>query len=216
MLLSLLYRVAFLLLAGLACSPALAELDETYGGLLTPESFEAPIPITIQLKEQGGRLTGTVSVGSPFNTSAPIVAGENRYGQCTLRLILPPSVTLRMSGGCQASMFEGRYTISSAKDNNRSKGTFRLMRKDVRDSDEDKNARSPFTPPAGSVTDCIKANTRCLLSCPQGDYNTEFLCSNRCRHKYQACKAKFSTMPSPRSFGNITSPDAGMLPAPSR
>jgi len=43
---------------------------------------------------------------------------------------------------------------------------------------------------AASITDCIKGNTRCLSTCPQGDYNSEFLCANRCRTRFKACKAE--------------------------
>ena len=49
---------------------------------------------------------------------------------------------------------------------------------------------------ASPITACLKANTACLIACPRGDYNVEFLCSNRCRTKFQQCKGK-STLQTP-------------------
>lgn len=208
--LSALYRLIFVLLVGLACGPALAQqLDATYEGMLVPETFDTPIPITIQLKEQGGRLTGTLTAGSPYSATAPISSGENRYGQCNVRIVLSPSITLRLFGSCLPRMFEGRYTVNAPRDESKPRGMFRLMRKEVKANGEEKGfARLP-TPSSSSLTDCIKANTRCLLACPQGDYNTEFLCSNRCHRKYQACKANFSAVPSLRKLDSVAPSDAG-------
>ena len=194
--LPVLFRLFVLLLVGLACGPALAQLNVTFEGQLVPETFDTPIPITLQLKEQSGRLTGTAKTGAPYPATAPIASGESRNGQCNVRIQLFPSVTLRLSGSCQPYLFEGRYTLNAPRDQNTPKGLFRLMRKEVKAADEEKGYGRPPASSSGSVTDCIKANTRCLLACPQGDYNTEFLCSNRCRSKYQACKAKFSATPS--------------------
>lgn len=210
MLLSFLRRLVLLLLIGLASGPALAELEETYEGMLLPDNFETPIPITVQVKEQSGRLTGTVTTGATPPITAPISSGENRYGQCNMKILLTPTFTLRLFGSCQSTMFEGRYTIYTTREDDKPRGSFRLMRKEIKKREEDKETRrSTLTPPAGSVTDCIKTNTRCLLACPQGDYNAEFLCSNRCRHKYQACKAKFSAAPLSRSPANALPPGDG-------
>lgn len=193
-----LYRLLLVFLISLVAGPAMAELDQTYEGMLIPNDFETPIPVTVQLKEQSGQLTGTITTGAPFLVTAPIVSGENKYGQCNMKVALTPSFTLRLYGSCQLNTFDGRYTIYTTRDDDRPRGVFRLTRKEIkRSAEENDSRRSPPERPSGSVTDCIKANTRCLLACPQGDYNVEFLCSNRCRHKYQACKAKFSPASAP-------------------
>lgn len=217
MLLPWLCRVLLLLLVGLGAGPALAELDETYEGLLVPNNFEMSIPITVQLKEQSGRLSGSVTTGAPYHVTAPISSGENVYGQCNVKIVLTPTFTLRLSGSCQTNMFEGRYTVYSGREDSKPKGTFRLKRKDVRPDEAEKAARNrAIAASSGSVTQCINSNTRCLLACPQGDYNAEFLCSNRCRRKYQTCKAKFSTTPPLYSPGRAPLPDAAAFGDSSR
>ncbi|MBS0348611.1 MAG: hypothetical protein JSR69_19365 [Proteobacteria bacterium] len=202
-------------LIGLACTPARAELDETYEGLLVPNNFESAIPVTLQLHERSGQLTGTITTGAPFHVTAALSSGVNKYGQCNMRIPLTPSFSLRLYGSCQSALFEGRYTIYTTQSEDKPRGTFRLMRKEVKKEVDDDGLprRSTNAPPTGSVTDCIKANTRCLLACPQGDYNVEFLCSNRCRRKYQACKAKFSTTPVPKASSGAMLPDSGLAPA---
>lgn len=205
-----LFRLIFLLLAGLACGPALADLDATYEGQLIPETFDMPIPITIQLKDQSGRLTGTVTTGAPYPATVPISSGENRGGQCEVRVMLAPSVTLKLSGNCYPGMLEGRYSLNTNRDGNKPKGLFRLMRKEAKVGEEGKASGHSPGPSSSGLTDCIKANTRCLLTCPQGDYNAEFLCSNRCRHKYRACKANFSAASSSRKLGSMPPADTGV------
>lgn len=214
MLLSLLYRALLVLLVGLACAPAWAELDETYEGMLVPNEFGTLIPVTLQLKERSGQLGGSLIAGAPFNVTAQIVSGENRYGQCNMKIPLTPSFTLRLYGSCQEALFEGRYTIYTTLKDDKPRGTFRLVRKEIvkKADDEDQPRRNAVAPPSGSVTECIKTNTRCLLACPQGDYNVEFLCANRCRNKYRACKAKFSAVPAPKASGRDLPPDAASTP----
>lgn len=212
MLLPILRRFVLPLLVGLAPGLALAELDETYEGMLIPNDFQTPISITVQVKEQSGQLSGTVTTGAPFTVSVPIASGENRYGQCNMKVVLTPTFTLRLFGSCQSNMFEGRYTIFTTRVDDKPRGTFRLLRKEIK-KDKTEEGRTPLAPPAGSLTDCIKANTRCLLGCPQGDYNAEFLCSNRCRHRHQACKAKFTPGAISPSRQSITAPEAPYSPA---
>ena len=175
MLLSFLYRALLVLLVGLACAPAWAELDETYEGMLVPNEFGTLIPVTLQLKERSGQLGGSLIAGAPFNVTAQIVSGENRYGQCNMKIPLTPSFTLRLYGSCQEALFEGRYTIYTTLKDDKPRGTFRLVRKEIvkKADDEDQPRRSSVAPPSGSVTECIKTNTRCLLACPQGDYRSE-------------------------------------------
>ena len=60
----------------------------------------------------------------------------------------------------------------------------------------DETARRGAVLPTTTLTACINANTRCLVGCPQGDYNAEFLCVNRCRQRHLACKGK-TTLPPP-------------------
>jgi hypothetical protein len=190
-------RIAFLLALGLFPALALAALNETYEGLLIPDTFETPIPITVEIRELSGLLVGHVKTGPPMAGSAPIAGGENEYGKCNIRVPLPSGIVLKLAGTCLSNVFEGRYTLLNRQEG-KPRGSFRLMRKETgkRDSNDRKSSPSAALPPATSLTECIKANTRCLLSCPRGDYNSEFLCSNRCRHKFQSCKGK-NSQPAP-------------------
>ena len=45
-------------------------------------------------------------------------------------------------------------------------------------------------PPLPSVTECINANTRCLVSCPQSDPDEAFLCASLCRSRFKTCKTR--------------------------
>lgn len=190
-----LLRLLVLGLAGFLIGPlaGAATLEAVYEGNLVPESFEAPFPITIELRDLQGIIVGQVKTGSPHAGSAPISAGEYEAGRCSVRAPISPGTMLRLIGTCHPRLFEGRYTLSSNRKEGNSTGSFRLMRKaDATRPGDEGTTRRPATP-LTSLTECINANTRCLVGCPTGDYNTEFLCANRCRQRHLACKGKASS-----------------------
>ena len=166
------------LLFGLAAAGACAE-DKLYEGMLLPEDFAGPITVTVELRDLHGVLVGRVKASPPISAVGQISSGEMMGDKCDFTVPFSSSMVLRFVGTCSTSMFEGRYTQAGRRDAS-SRGTFRLMRKEP-DKDEDKQDGPRPTVITTSVTDCINANSRCLMACPQGDYNTEFLCSNRCR-----------------------------------
>ena len=182
-----------LLLSGQASAQA---LNETYEGLLFPPNFEQPIPITLKLTEAGGLLVGRAKTSSPLAGEAPIASGELDGGKCNLKIVLNSSVTLRLNGSCVPSLFEGTYTVYNTARDTVTRGAFRLNRKEP--TAEEKEKEREKTAPKRSLTQdattpmtaCLKANTSCLVACPQGDYNVELLCSNRCRSKFQQCKGR--------------------------
>ena len=176
----------FLLLVAAACPTVAAALTETYAGVLRPEGPEGTIPIVVELRGTGSRLTGKVDVGFPLNGKGAISSGENRSGQCDVKAILNSSVTLRLQGSCRPSVFEGRFTVTYALRDTKSQGSFRLTR-----ATPDATGRidSPGASPT-SLAACQKANLRCLSACPSGDPDAEFLCTNRCRTKQKACMGK--------------------------
>lgn len=194
--LSTLRRFLIISLAGLLVGPlaGAATLDAVYEGSLVPESFDAPFPITVEVRDVQGVIVGQIKTGSPYSGSAPIAAGDYDAGRCTLRAPINVGTVLRLSGTCHPRVFEGRYTLSSNRKEGSSTGTFRLMRKpDASKPREDSTRRAVL--PTTTLTECIKANTRCLVGCPKGDYNSEFLCANRCRQRHLACKGKASAPP---------------------
>ncbi len=195
--LSTLRRLVVIGLAGLLLGPVAgaATLDAVYEGSLVPESFDAPFPITVEVRDVQGVIVGQIKTGSPYSGSAPIAAGDYDAGRCTLRAPINVGTVLRLSGTCHPRVFEGRYTLSSNRKEGSSTGTFRLMRKaDAAKPGEDSASRRAVLPTT-TLTECINANTRCLVGCPKGDYNTEFLCANRCRQRHLACKGKASAPP---------------------
>ena len=182
----------FTLLFFAALCPALAfALNGTYEGRLLPDSLEAPIPIVVELRDVGSTLTGNVRTSSPLTGNAPIASGEERFGQCNMRVVLNSSVTLRLYGSCQPTVFEGKYTIYYTQLNAQSKGSFRLTKKATEPAKKE-SARSAT---ASTIAACLKANTHCLTACPRGDQSTEFMCANRCRTKLQACKGQANKLP---------------------
>ncbi|MDD2987509.1 MAG: hypothetical protein PHI64_00985 [Zoogloea sp.] len=194
-------------LAGLLIGPlaSAAPLEAVYEGSLVPESFDAPFPVTVELRDLQGIIVGQVKVGGPYSGSAPIASGEFDSGRCTLRAPISPGTVLRLTGTCHPRLFEGRYTLSSNRKDGSSTGSFRLMRKADGGKRGDETARRGAVLPTTTLTECINANTRCLVGCPQGDYNAEFLCVNRCRQRHLACKGK-TTLPPPAP-NRSTAPD---------
>lgn len=188
-------RFALLLLA--LSFPALAHaLSETYEGLLLPDSLEGPIPIVVELRDVGSILTGKVKVSSPLSGSGSIASGENRSGQCNLKVVLNASVTLRLDGSCQPARFEGKYTVYYPQRDAEVRGTFRLSRRSPEQSRKIVAAGATgATVPAAASSACLKANSRCLAACPRGDENAEFMCANHCRGKHQACKGQARKAP---------------------
>jgi hypothetical protein len=182
--LRLLASTALIGLAALASLPAGAQsstFDGRYEGNLVSDSGELSIPISVELRDAQGVLTGRVRTEQPLAGAGPVSAGDYNGGNCNLRVQLTPGTTLRMSGSCQTRIFEGKYTLSSSTQG--STGNFRLDRKAGGSPHQGAALLNPLTA-------CLNANTRCLVACPQGDYNAEFLCANRCRQRFQACKGK--------------------------
>jgi hypothetical protein len=184
-------RVLLSLVAA-ACPAVASALAETYAGVLLPESTEGPIPVIIELREVGSILTGKVDAGFPLSGKAAISSGENRSGECKLKVVLNNAVTLRLQGSCRPALFEGKYTVYHTLRNTESRGTFRLTRKAP---EEAKKITSPSATASTSVTACQKANVHCLTTCPRGDPDTEFLCANHCRSRLQACRRSAANGP---------------------
>jgi hypothetical protein len=182
-------RQLALLLAAL-CPVSAFALSETYEGQLIPGTGGAPIAIAVEMEQVGGFLTGKIRTSHPLKFDASIDSGRNIAGSCNLISALSTTVTLRLSGSCSSTSFEGTYTLQYRQSKNVTGGTFRLTKKV---SDPGKDGGSGLTTAnvaTGSVVACVKANTRCLAACPRDDANVEYLCANHCRTKLNACKAK--------------------------
>lgn len=176
-------RAAAVALAALAAQPAAAQspaFNARYEGNLVSDSGEVSIPVSVELRDAQGVLTGRVRTEQPMAGSGPVSAGDYNGGSCNLRVQLNPGTTLRMSGSCETRIFEGKYTLNSSTQS--SVGSFRLDRSGGGPR-QDATLINPLTA-------CLNANTRCLVACPQGDYTAEFLCANRCRQRFAACKGK--------------------------
>jgi hypothetical protein len=182
-----------LLLIAVLCPSLAHALAETYEGLLLPDNMEGPIPIVVELRDVGSILTGNVKAGFPLNGAASLSSGENKAGQCNMKVVLNSAATLRLYGSCQPERFEGKYTIYHTLRNTESRGVFRLARKPPGAARKSGTPSAPVS--ATSVTACQKANVHCLTACPRGDPDAEFLCANHCRAKLQACKGKAGKVP---------------------
>jgi hypothetical protein len=172
-----------LLLIAAALFPALAAaLDETYEGVLEPENRDPKIPIVVKLKDLGISLEGNVETSGTYKLSAPILVGDNAFGQCTISVQLSETVGLRMSGSCNPVSYSGTYALADKQKRISNFGTFNLARKPPEAVKADAK-RAPTT------ASCLKANTQCLLACPRTEESADFVCSNRCRTKLNVCKA---------------------------
>jgi hypothetical protein len=188
----LIRRIAPLLAAALCHAPAYA-LNETYQGLLRPNQGGTPIPIVVEVRDPGTFLTGNVTTSSPMSGSAPIEFGRNIAGRCNLSVTLNATAVLRLVGFCDPASFRGDYSIQDRPRKTVSRGSFHLDRK------APEPAKGAGTRTAGASTKtvaaCMSANTRCLVACPRGADDVEFLCANRCRSRLQTCKAQVGKQP---------------------
>ena len=64
------------------------------------------------------------------------------------------------------------------------------MSKPADEADDTQSAAARKSAAPASVTQCIEANTRCLLSCPQADPDAAFLCASQCRSRFKSCKSR--------------------------
>ena len=182
---------ALLLLFGLTAGGSGFAADERrYEGLLLPEDFSPPISVSIELRNLQGLLLGEFKGESPYSGNGRVTSGEMNGSKCDFHVQTGGGTTLHLTGTCTATLFEGKYRQADRRDAS-SRGTFRLGSKPVDDSDESKaDAARKAQAPLPSVTECLNANTRCLLSCPQSDPDEAFLCANLCRSRFKSCKAR--------------------------
>ncbi len=103
-----------------------------------------------------------------------------------------------MTGTCAGNVLVGRY-VMRFPDTRPRQGIFRLVKSQTESKAKSKTEKKSKTeeqsadktqPKRFSMTQCLKMNTACLGACPRGDYNAEFLCTNSCKRKLAACKAK--------------------------
>jgi hypothetical protein len=161
-------------------------LSGTFEGSLSPDSREAPISIVVELRGAGEVLTGDVKVSAPLNANVPIEFGKNLSGKCNLNVVLSKFLTLRLFGSCERTILKGNYTLHDNRPNTVSSGSFRLVRKEVQPS---------ATASTEKMNACMKANVKCLTTCPRGDNSAELLCSNHCRSRLLACKRQANKPP---------------------
>ena len=84
--------------------------------------------------------------------------------------------------------FEGTCRIVYSRPKTRSDGSFKLDCKTSTSADGDTTSSANAS--VSNLTACLKANTRCLTTCPRGDFDEESLCASSCRTRLQACERK--------------------------
>ncbi|HZN26234.1 MAG TPA: hypothetical protein VFB75_18555 [Burkholderiales bacterium] len=173
------------------CGDALAAAD-TYRGLLLPDNLSLPIPISVELDSSRRQLSGRVSTSVPLTGEGRVVSGEKKGYDCNFKSDIGAGRTFTFAGFCLPSFLEGKYTLRMP-DGSLLKGELRLSRLDPKKREAKGDSDELLGQPGRTVTHCITANTACLAGCPRGDHNAEFVCSNRCRQKFTACKTKATT-----------------------
>jgi hypothetical protein len=196
-------------LAAAACAmllslPALAA-NTLYEGNLTPGNFDAVMPITLEMGSDEGRISGNGLALMPGATPLTIT-GSKLGAMCTLTLHFTTGQNAHLEGECTPERFEGNYKLYDTRGGKR-RGMFRMVAKkpmakqEAGKPEKDTSvAPSPGALPGRSATACLKLKIACLSGCPRGDYNTEFLCANNCRHKEATCKGN--------GFGHYRAPQA--------
>jgi len=169
---------------------------ETYTGLLIPDTLSPPIPVVVELEQARSKLSGHITTSAPLTSKGRITIGERQRSACNFKSDIGAGRTIAFHGYCLSTTIEGAYTITFP-DGSLRRGTYRLSQAESEKPDPKKHTESG-EPLIRSATVCLSANSACLAACPRGDYNAEFVCSNRCRQRLAGCRAKAAaTLPSP-------------------
>jgi hypothetical protein len=167
--------------------PALAD---TYRGLLIPDTREPPISTSIELEQSRHAVSGRITTAAPLTGEGRLVAGQRRGYECSFKSDIGAGRVLAFTGFCLSRTVEGVYTLHYP-DGTARQGELRLSRVEPKTASlptETTTSEQP-TDSARRTTACLSVRSACLAACPRGDYNAEFMCSNRCRQKFAACKA---------------------------
>jgi hypothetical protein len=183
-----------LLLLIVTCAAADHASAEIYRGLLVPEGQSPPIPVTVALEYAQEKISGQLTTSAPLSGAGHIVSGQRQRSKCSFKGDIGAARRLAFEGYCLPSGIEGTYT-AIFPDGSLRRGTYRLPLVERGNTRDDKKAADIGPDRSRSTTACISANSACLGACPRGDYNAEFVCSNRCRQKFAACKAKAANLP---------------------
>ena len=179
-----------LLFLGLtAAGSGFADDERRYEGLLLPDDFGGPVSMSIELRKLQGLLVGEFKGESPFSGKGRVTSGDMNGSKCDFHVQTGAGPVLHLSGTCTANIFEGKYRQAERSDAG-SRGSFRLMSKPADEADDTQSAAARKSAAPASVTQCIEANTRCLLSCPQADPDAAFLCASQCRSRFKSCKSR--------------------------
>jgi hypothetical protein len=181
----------FFFVADFACS-------DTFKGMLTPQTLDPLMPIVVELEDSAGKLSGTVSISSSLARQGPIISGEISGYKCAINSDVGRGVMLRLVGTCTPTVLVGRY-VMRFPDARPRQGMFRLLKIRTENKAPSKIETQPkqlnirrerggLSVP--TVAECLKVNSACLGACPRGEYNAEFLCTNNCKRKLAACKAR--------------------------
>ena len=162
---------------------------ETFRGLLLPENRSPAIPISVELDRSRRQLSGRMATSAPLTGEGRVLSGEKKGYECNFKSDIGAGRTFTFTGYCLTDVLEGKYQLRMAE------GT--LLNGDVRlsrlEPEKKPDSEELFNPPLRSVAQCLTLNSACLAACPRTDYNSEFMCSNRCRQKFAACKGKATT-----------------------
>ena len=161
---------------------------QTYRGLLIPNSREVPMSVAITIEHVGSTLKGRFMTLPPFIGEGVFLANVKNVHQCDFTAEIGAGRTLAFDGYCLTNSIEGPYTLR-LPDGSKQTGHLHVKREASAKAGVDKGAQ-PAVEPLVTMTACLNANSSCLAACPHSDYNAEFICSNHCRQKLTACKAK--------------------------
>jgi hypothetical protein len=164
---------------------------QTYRGLLIPNSREAPMSVGIAIEQIGNSLKGRFTALPPFSGEGVFLGNVKNVHQCDFTTEIGAGRTLAFDGYCLTNTIEGSYTLR-LPDGSKQIGHLQAKREESARTGADK-APSRATQPLFTVTTCLNANGACLAACPHSGYNAEFICSNHCRQKLLACKAKVNS-----------------------
>jgi hypothetical protein len=167
-------------------------LGERFKGLLIPSEYGDPIPIVVELTRSGQGISGNVTTSFPHAGGGPISRSRRLGDICDVKSTINSEVSIALHGTCTSSAFKGNYTMYF-RDQTERRGIFRLT--EVESEKENATAKSITEGDARRLaattpTMCLKANTTCLTGCPRDEYNAQFLCTMRCKHKFASCKAE--------------------------
>ncbi len=160
-----------------------------YEGDLVPSNLDPIMTIKLTISQEGDKVTGSGALFFPAESKVS-VDGSRISDHCIFSLWTSDRAGTRLEGTCTEKEFNGSYKRFSSEGRRLGRGLFRIrIKTEKQEKTEQEAQKGPEKrgPERATISRCLNKKASCLIACPRGDANQEFMCSNTCRRRYQSC-----------------------------